>query len=191
MFAKRLGAFFLDILQVLVFAVSIFLFVYLLLVQPHKIKGNSMDPNFRDGEFLLTDKVTYRFGEPKRGDVIVFEAPPYNDDQKDEFIKRIIGLPGDTVRVEGTKVSVNGRQLNEEEYLDQTVITSPGTFALEGREVVVPQGQYFVMGDNRPHSFDSRSFGFIEKGKITGRAWLLYWPLSDAGIIEHAEYPSN
>lgn len=191
MFANRLGAFFLDILQVLVFAVSIFLFVYLLLVQPHKIKGNSMDPNFHDGEFLLTDKVTYRFGEPTRGDVVVFEAPPYNDDNKEEYIKRIIALPGDTVKVEGTKVFLNGQQLDEEEYLDQTVITSPGTFALEGREVTVPAGQYFVMGDNRPHSFDSRSFGFIEKGKITGRAWLLYWPLGDAGIIKHAEYPNN
>lgn len=188
MFAHRVGAFFLDILQVLVFAVSIFLFVYLLLVQPHKIKGNSMDPNFHDGEFLLTDKVTYRFGEPTRGDVVVFEAPPYNDDEKQEFIKRVVGLPGDTVRVEGTKVYLNGRLLDEEDYLDPSVITSPGTFALEGRDVTVPQGQYFVMGDNRPHSYDSRSIGFIDKSKITGRAWLLYWPIIDAGLIKHAQY---
>jgi len=92
----RFGAFFLDILQVVVFAVAIFLFVYLLLLQPHKIKGSSMFPNFADGEFLLTDKVTYRFGEPKRGDVVVFKAPP-ND--REEFIKRIIGLPNDKIFV--------------------------------------------------------------------------------------------
>lgn len=191
MFAKRLGAFFLDILQVLVFAVSIFLFVYLLLVQPHKIKGNSMDPNFHDGEFLLTDKVTYRFGEPKRGDVVVFEAPPYTDNEKQEFIKRIIALPGDTVRIENSKVYVNGKPLNEDDYLDQSVVTSPGAFSLEGREVTVPEGQYYMMGDNRPHSFDSRSFGFIQKDKITGRAWLLYWPINDIGIISHADYSLN
>lgn len=96
MLFQRLGSFFLDILQVVVFAVSIFLFVYLLILQPHKIKGASMEPNFHDGEFLLTDKLSYRFGNPGRGDVVVFKAPP---DDHDEFIKRIIGLPGDLVMV--------------------------------------------------------------------------------------------
>src|SRR3989304_9283496 len=90
MLIKRLTAFFLDILEVVVFAVAIFLFVYLLVLQPHKIKGLSMDPNFADGEYLLTDKVTYRFGEPKRGDVIVFEAPV---NRRDDYIKRFIALP--------------------------------------------------------------------------------------------------
>src|SRR3989337_1808456 len=94
MFIKRLGAFFLDVLEVIVFAVAIFLFLYLLVLQPHKIKGASMEPNFPNGEYLLTDKVTYRFREPERGDVIVFEAPGTNGE---EFIKRIIGLPGEQI----------------------------------------------------------------------------------------------
>ena len=94
---RSLGAFFLDILQVVVFATALFLFMYLLVMQPHKIKGSSMHPNFPDGEYLLTDKVTYRFGEPQRGDVIVFKAPYENGD---EYIKRIIALPGDLVSVE-------------------------------------------------------------------------------------------
>ena len=88
---KRLGAFFLDILQVIVFAVAIFLFIYLLVLQPHKIKGDSMQPNFPDGEYLLTDKVSYRLGDPKRGDVVVFEAPSTTGE---EFIKRIIEFGG-------------------------------------------------------------------------------------------------
>src|SRR3989337_4243279 len=94
MVARRLGAFFLDIIEVVVFAIAIFLFLYLLVLQPHKIKGASMEPNFPNGEYLLTDKVTYRFREPERGDVIVFEAPGTNGE---EFIQRILGLPGDKV----------------------------------------------------------------------------------------------
>ncbi|MBX4205938.1 signal peptidase I [Candidatus Microgenomates bacterium] len=183
MFA-RLGAFILDILQVVVFAVAIFLFVYLLVLQPHKIKGQSMDPNFKDGEFLLTDKVTYRFREPKRGDVIVFKAPP---DDHDEYIKRIIGLPGDTVMVQGGKVFVSGQQLTEK-YLDPNLFTAEGNFLHEGTTETVPQGTYLVMGDNRPHSFDGRAFGPIKKEKITGRAWLVYWPPQKAGVVPEVNY---
>jgi len=184
MFA-RLGAFFLDILQVVVFAVAIFLFVYLLILQPHKIKGHSMDPNFDDGEFLLTDKVSYRFGMPERGDVIVFKAPP---DDAEEFIKRIIGLPGDTIMVKGAHVYVNGKLIDEAQYLDPSVPTDPGSILSEGKELKIPEGQYMVMGDNRPHSFDGRNFGFIAKSKITGKAWISYWPPSKAGSIDHKVY---
>src|SRR3989304_7866904 len=115
MLLKRLGIFFLDILEVIVSAIAIFLFVYLLLVQPHKIKGASMEPNFHDGEYLLTDKVSYRLGTPTRGDVVVFKAPPT---YKDEFIKRIIGLPGEEVKVEGGKIYINDRELSEQ-YLPE------------------------------------------------------------------------
>jgi len=181
---RRLGAFFLDILEVIVFAVAIFLFIYLLVLQPHKIKGASMHPNFPDGEYLLTDKVTYRFGEPKRGDVIVFKAPTGNGD---EFIKRIIGLPGEKVSVKNGKIYINEKVLDEK-YLDASVLTSAGYFLQEGQSVSVPEGEYFVLGDNRPHSSDSRAWGFIAKKKITGRAWLIYWPLKSAGIVKKVNY---
>lgn len=181
---RRLGAFFLDILEVIVFAVAIFLFIYLLVLQPHKIKGASMHPNFPDGEYLLTDKVSYRFGEPKRGDVIVFKAPTGNGD---EFIKRIIGLPEERISVKDGKMYINDRVL-EEKYLDTSVYTSAGTFLQEGQSVTVPQDEYFVLGDNRPHSSDSRAWGFIGKKKITGRAWLIYWPLKSAGVVKKVNY---
>ncbi len=180
-----LGVFILDILQVVIFAVAIFLFVYLLVLQPHKIKGQSMDPTFKDGEFLLTDKVTYRFGEPKRGDVVVFKAPP---DDHEEYIKRIIGLPGDTVMVQGGKVYVNGQLLNESAYLASTVVTQSGNYAVEGKTITVPEGEYMVMGDNRPHSFDGRNFGPIKKEKFTGRAWVTYWPPQKAGVVPEVKY---
>lgn len=182
---KRLGAFFLDTIQVIVFAVAIFLFVYLLILQPHKIKGLSMTPNFPDGEYLLTDKVTYRFHEPKRGDVIVFETPTSTTGE--EFIKRIVGLPGDSVFVQNGRIYINTKVLDEK-YLTSDVITSPGSFLAEGQSVKVTDDQYFVLGDNRSHSSDSRSWGFVGKDKITGRAWLIYWPLSNAGTIMSPEY---
>jgi len=181
---RKLGAFFLDLLQTVVFAISIFLFIYLLVLQPHKIKGASMEPNYPDGEFLLTDKVTYKFNEPERGDVIVFKAPPTYED---EFIKRIIGLPGDRVSINNGKVQINGKPLNEK-YLDDQLITSGGSFLSEGEEMLVPQDQFLVLGDNRPYSFDSRAWGFVLKDKITGRAWFIYWPPPNVGLIEEVIY---
>ncbi len=180
MFAQRVGAFLLDIIQVLVFAVSIFLFIYLLVAQPHKIKGSSMEPDFHDGEFLLTDKVTYRLREPRHGDVIVFKAPP---DDQDEYIKRIMGIPGDKVMVQNGRVWLNGVELTED-YIAKGAYTSAGNFALEGKEFTVPDHEYFVMGDNREHSFDGRNFGLIDKSKITGRAWLVYWPIPNFGVVK-------
>src|SRR3990167_242069 len=176
MLVKSLGSFFLELLQVVIFAISIFLFVYLLILQPHKIKGASMEPNFHDNEYLLTDKVSYRFGEPERGDVVVFKAPPT---YKDEFIKRVIGLPGEEVMVKEGGIFVNGQKINEP-YLDSGVITKSGNVTSEGKALTVPEGSYFVLGDNRDHSLDSRSIGFINKSDITGRAWVIYWPLDKA-----------
>lgn len=181
---RRLGAFFFDILQVVVFAIALFLFMYLLVFQPHKIKGDSMQPNYPDGEYLLTDKVTYRFNEPKRGDVVVFEAPAANGD---EYIKRIIGLPGETVSVRDNRVYINGKLLNEE-YLSDTVYTQGGVFLGNGAVVTVPNNEFFVLGDNRPYSSDSRSWGFVPRNKISGRAWLIYWPPQKAGTVTKVNY---
>ncbi len=181
---KRIGAFILDILQIIFFALAIFLFVYLLILQPHKIKGGSMEPNFRDGEFLLTDKVSYRFNKPKRGDVVVFQAPPNN---QDEYIKRIIGLPGEELTIQRGKIYIDNK-LIEEKYLDPASVTKSGNFSAEGKVIKIPENTFFVIGDNRDHSYDSRSWGVIEKNKITGRAWFVYWPPQKAGLIEKAEY---
>ena len=181
---KRLGTFFLDILEVLVFAIGIFFFVYLLIMRPHKIKGASMEPNFPNGEYLLTDKVTYRFGEPKRGDVIVFKAPGTDGD---EYIKRIIGLPGEGVSVRNGAVYINGEVLKED-YIPEISPTYGGNFLSENASFTVPVGSYFVLGDNRPHSSDSRAFGPITKEVITGRAWLVYWPPKNAGVLAKENY---
>lgn len=181
---KRLGAFFLDIIQVIIFAVSIFLFIYLLVAQPHKISGESMETNFHNNEYILTEKVTYDFNKPKRGDVVVFKAPP---DGHDEYIKRIIALPGEQVMVQNCKVYINGQILNES-YLPDNLCTGPGTFIGEGQTLTVPDNNYFMLGDNREHSLDSRFIGFIDKSKFTGRAWIVYWPVKNAGVVKGAAY---
>ena len=154
-----------EILQTALVSLAIFLFVYVFLVQPHRVKGESMLPNFSDGELLLTEKVSYYFSKPARGDVIVFEAP---NAHKVDFIKRIVGLPGETVSIENETVEINGHPLSEN-YTNS---------ATQGNSTItLDQNQYFVLGDNRNSSSDSRSFGPINKSSFRGRAWLVYWPI--------------
>ncbi len=187
---KRLGTFFLDVLEVVVFAIGIFFFIYLLVMRPHKIDGASMMPNFPNSEYLLTERVTYYTRNPQRGDVVVFTPPVTN---LDEYIKRVIALPGEKVMIKGGRVYINGKVLNEP-YLAENVYTNAGTCSdelpclKEGVEYVVPEGNYIVMGDNRPNSSDSRFWGPITKKVITGRAWIIYWPLKLAGVVKQPNY---
>lgn len=143
-----------------------------------------MEPNFPDGEFLLTDKVTYRFKEPKRGDVVVFK-PPVSPDE--EFIKRIIALPGETVGVRGGKIYINDKLLGES-YIADSLKTDSSSFLKEGGKYTVPKDEYIVLGDNRPQSSDSRVWGPVKKNKITGRAWLIYWPMQSFGAVKKVTY---
>lgn len=191
---KRLGAFFLDIVEVIVFAIGIFFFVYLLIMRPHKIDGESMEPNYINAEYLLTEKVNYYIHKPQRGDVVVLRPPTFVS-QNDEFIKRIIGLPGETVRVQGGKVYIDNRLLNEA-YIPSDVSTNGGSFLTEGVDYKIPDDQYFLMGDNREHSSDSRFWGPVplnlspnsDKEGINGRAWLIYWPIDRAGVTQLPTY---
>lgn len=189
-FLKKLGQFVLDTIQAIVLALSIFIIVYLFLFQPHQVKGNSMYPNFHNGEFLLTSKISYTLGEPERGDVIVFKAPPSEPcaEIECEYIKRLIALPGDRVRVQDGKIYINGNLLNESDYLAHEVITQSGSFLVEGVERVIPEGYYLGIGDNRPYSRDGREFGPIAREAIVGKAWLRYWPFGRFGFIEHEDY---
>lgn len=183
---KRLGAFFLDILEVVVFAIGIFFFVYLLIMQPHKIKGASMTPNYPDGEFLLTEKVTYYTRDPERGDIVVLSPPP-EVSETDEFIKRVVAVSGERVAIRGGRVYINGKLL-EEPYIANSMVTTAGTFLSDGEEYTVPEGQYMVFGDNRPNSSDSRYWGPITKKMMKGRAWIIYWPINKAGVVPKPEY---
>ena len=184
--AKKIWHWFLDFIETIVIALAIFVVVYQFLFQPHQVKGNSMYDNFYDGEYLLTDKISYRFKEPEYGDVVVFEAPK-NEDY--DYIKRIVGLPGDRVMIKSGKVFINGQVFDESGYLDPSIITRPGQYAREGMAVTVPVNQYFTVGDNRNNSSDSRDWGPVPLPNIVGKAWVRYWPLNKIGVVE--KYPNQ
>lgn len=181
---QSIGSFFLDLIETVVVALAIFVVIYLFLFQPHQVKGASMEPNFHDGEYILTDKISYRIGIPKRGDVVIFRAPR---NPELDFIKRIIGLPGERVKILNNHVYINGTALVEA-YLPETTVTLPGNFIHEDQEITVPRDQFFVLGDNRNHSSDSREWGTITKDEMVGKAFFRYWPLSKIGIIPRVQY---
>jgi signal peptidase I len=184
-----LGAFILEFVQSIVLALSVFVLLYLFVAQPNEVKGSSMFPNFENGEYLLTDKLSYQLGNPKRGDVVVFKAPPSEPCAEDEceYIKRVIGLPGDTVKVEGGQVFLNGQKLDQT-FLPSDYVTEAGAVLQEGVEIQVPEGQYLVMGDNRSHSRDGREFGPIPQNLILGKAFFKYWPVKSVGLIPVIRY---
>ncbi len=182
---KNLFGVFWDFIEAIVFALAIFVVVYLFLFQPNQVKGSSMYPTFKDGQFIFTDKVSYRFGQPGRGDVVVFRSPKNQDV---DFIKRIIALPGETVKLVNGKVYVNGQPLNESGYLDSSVFTGSESYLTEGQEIRVPDHMYFVMGDNREHSSDSRDFGPVKPEEFVGKVFFRYWPVTEVGKINSATY---
>lgn len=186
----KAGNYFLDIIETFVVALSIFLVIYLFFMQPHQVNGQSMEPTFMSGEYVLTDKVSYQTGDPQRGDVVVFHAPEAANCPAGtgcDFIKRILAVPGDTVRVAEGKVWVNGTQLPEP-YLPEGRRTDPGDFTSGGRTVTMGPDEWFVVGDNRPASSDARVWGPVSKKNIVGRAFFRYWPLDKAGLIPRLTY---
>jgi signal peptidase I len=142
----------------------------------YRVQGHSMMPNLEEGQYLIVNKLSYYLDEPERGDIIVLHFPR---DRSREYIKRIIGLPGDRVEVNGSQVKVNGVPLSEP-YLNGTPIYREGNWT-------VPADQFFVMGDNRNNSSDSRNWSFLPRSDIVGKAWLIYWGVEDWGLVPH--YP--
>lgn len=179
---RKVYFFLLDIAQTLILAAAAFVVVYMFLFRPFEVKGESMFPNLHDSEYLITNVISQRLGDPQLGDIIVFKAP--NEPDKD-FIKRVIGVAGDSVSVKEGAVYVNGKRLDESAYLKPEVKTYGGAFLREGDSVTVPEGYFFVMGDNRSYSSDSREWGFVPKKNIIGSSFFIYWPISNAGVIRN------
>jgi signal peptidase I len=158
-----------EIVETVVLTVLMFL-VIRLAVQNFTVDGMSMEPNLHNQELILVDKWSYLFRPPARGDVIVFIAPP---DPQEDFVKRVIGLPGDVVTIQGTTVIVNGKVLNEKYVFPPNQGNPFPSF----KNRIVPPGTYLVLGDNRKGSSDSRDWGCVPQQNIIGRAALVYWPL--------------
>lgn len=183
-----------ETVRVVIISLLIILPVRYFLIQPFFVKGSSMVPNFHDKEYILVDKWTYRLGRPERGDVVIFRYP---GNPKEYFIKRIIGLPGETVLVGNNTVTIynaefpDGFVLNEKEYLPETNPTlCAGNTTWCGRKVTTQEKEYFLLGDNREHSSDSRFFGPVNISYFSGLAWLRLWPLNNIGFIPRTDYPA-
>lgn len=187
---KALGSFLLDTLEIITTAFALFVVMFLFVVQIHEVRGDSMLPNFHDNEYVLTDKVTYHFREPQRGEIVIFKAPPK---PRDEYIKRLIALPGEKIRVQNNQITIYNEEHPEgfvlqEDYLAPGTVSAGKTAIPPNTKVAVPDNEFVVMGDNRGASSDSRSWGPVKKGLIVGRAIIRIWPPNALSLIRHAEY---
>jgi len=176
-----------ETIRVVIVSLIIIFIVRSFVIQPFFVKGSSMEPNFEDGDYLIVNEIGYRLEEPKRGDVIIFRYP---NDPSEFFIKRVIGLPGETVEIKNGSVKIynaqypNGFKLDESKYLANTVVTSGSISQKLGED------EYYVLGDNRTASSDSRRWGVLAKHYIVGKAWVRAWPFNEFQVFESSDYPA-
>jgi signal peptidase I len=168
-----------------VLALGLYLVIQAFLVQTYRVEGHSMDESLQDGQHLLIDKLTPRFDDYSRGDVVVLH-PPDEPEDSTPFIKRVIGVAGDRLELRDGTVWIDGVELDEP-YLAPGSVTEPGFD--ESTEWDIEDGEVFVMGDNRLDSRDSREFGTVATSEIIGRAWLRFWPVDQFGILPTPTYP--
>jgi len=177
------NAFVREIVIILAIALVIF-FLIQATIQSSVVLYNSMEPNLHEGQRIIISKIVYWFHKPERGDIIVFPNPNNPDE---EYIKRIIGLPGEVVEIKDGAVHIhqtdgNTLVLDESEYIDD-----PASDNFLGK--TIPEDEYFVLGDNRNNSYDSRRDWTVPRDKIVGKAWLSIWPLSDWGLVANFAFP--
>ena len=174
-----------EVLEALLFTLVIFFVIQMFVAQPYQVKQESMENTLMPDQYVLVDKLTPQFSEYHRGDVIVFNPPPgwTQDPGGSPFIKRVIGVGGDSVDIHGGHVFINGVQISEP-YLFEGQATQLSTDS--GKTWKLGPSQLFVMGDHRQASEDSRQFGPIDKSTVVGRAWIRYWPLDQFGFLPRA-----
>ncbi len=169
-----LKEFVLEFLKILIISLAIVLPIRYFLIQPFYVKGASMEPNFHDYEYLIIDEISFRFRNPQRGEIIVFRSPyKYSD----YYIKRIIGLPAERIVIENGEIYIYNEKFKDGIKLDESEYLEPGVKTSGKVDITLSQDQYFVLGDNRNSSLDSRSFGPILRNQIIGRVWIRGWPI--------------
>jgi len=174
-----------DFLKTVVIIVAIALAIRGFLVQPFIVEGKSMEPNFENNNYLITEKVSYKLHAPRRGDIVIFHPP---GDDEINYIKRLVGVPGDRIEIQGGAVMVNGKKITEP-YLhsDEQTLVGKSEFS----SVALADNEYFIMGDNRNQSRDSREIGIISGNRIVSRIWFRLLPLDEIKAFAQVDYPSE
>ncbi|NQV90512.1 signal peptidase I [Candidatus Uhrbacteria bacterium] len=177
------ASFLFEVVQIVLISSAIIIPIRYFLIQPFYVKGASMEPNFYDHEYLIIDELSYRFRDPFRGEILVFRYPR---DPSQFFIKRIIGLPGETIEVTGGNITVYNTEHPNGFVLEETYLGGEQTTGKV--RVTLGEDEYYVFGDNRDASLDSRSFGPIHRDDVIGRVWVRGLPLSRIGTFDVPEY---
>ncbi|WP_078390779.1 signal peptidase I [Shouchella patagoniensis] len=166
-------------IKAIVIAVVLAFIIRTFVMTSFEVRGISMVPTAQDGEKFIVNKLSYRFGEPDRFDLIVFHAT-----EEESYIKRVVGLPGDTIRYENDELFINDEEIDEP-FLEEARLAFSGQYTNDYEfEETVPEDHVFVMGDNRPKSLDSRSIGPVHEDEIIGKVGIRFWPLSEFGFME-------
>lgn len=174
-----------ETLSTVAFVIAVFTLLQLAIPRS-VVEGRSMQPTLQTGQRLVISRVNYLVSPPQYGDIIVFNSPAPLRDNEPPLIKRVIGLPGDTIEIRDLQVYRNGEQLDEP-YINEVCRSNK----CPDNTWVLGSDEYFMMGDNRNHSRDSREFGPVPGGNIVGEALIRFWPLTDIGIIHRSAYPTN
>jgi len=174
-----------EIFKVVTISLAIIIPVRYFLIQPFYVKGASMEPNFSDFEYLIINEISYRFNEPQRGEVIVFRYP---HDPSQFFIKRVIGLPGEQVVIRDGQVYIKSSTSQELVVLDESAYLSATTKTGGQIDVTLGPDEYYLLGDNRAASLDSRAFGPVSRQSIIGKTLLRGWPIDKVGVFKSVDY---
>ncbi len=166
--------------KVIIISLAIIIPIRYFLFQPFFVRGASMEPNFEDGEYLIIDEISYRFHEPKRGDTAIFKYPK---DVSQYYIKRVIGLPNEIIRIENGKITIFNSENPGGFILDEPYLSEDNKFTSGNLEINLDENDYFVLGDNRQASSDSRRWGPVPRQYIVSRAWIRAWPITRLGIL--------
>lgn len=183
---KNFFVFVFELIKIVVISLVIIIPIRYFLIQPFYVKGASMEPNFFDHEYLIIDEISYRFNEPNRGDIVVFRYPR---NPQEYFIKRIIGLPGESVQIKDGNVFIYNQTSPDGLVLDEPYLEAGvKTHGLNEEKVILGENEFYVFGDNRNSSKDSRSFGPVNRNFITGKVLLRGWPFDRIKLFETQLY---
>lgn len=175
-----------ETVKIVIISVLIVVPIRYFVVQPFFVRGASMEPSFDEGHYLIIDEISYRFSDPQRGDVIVFRYP---HDPSQYYIKRIVGLPDETIEISGGRVIIYNNKYPSGLLLDEEGYLAGGQKTVGNMKVALSHDEYFVMGDNRDASSDSRRWGALDKDNFIGRVWLRVWPFGEMTVFAAPAYP--